>query len=442
MTDEARQRRIEEALEAHASDEERLRLPWQNDERVFPVVNIELDAVLLNPRSHRIRAQLSSHPRADVVRDAPYSQEAQGIIEEILRDTPRFEEFKANLAAEGQHDAGVITRAGLMINANRRAVALRDLGERYVRVAVLPRDATEEELDQLELRLQVKRDFKEDYTFTNELLFVNDLISGYSLSEERAAEDLGWRVEDVRRAVRMLSMINELRRISAGALNFTDFDEARQALLEIDKSSQELEGTDSAAARRLRDARLTAVLLNVGYRDIRAIDDNFLEDYALPALDEADEGGLVAAHIRSVATTPPTGGVDVQGMDVLGEDESSADASPTRLLEHLAATAADNRVELIGTANRTTTSRENFLSTLRGAVETATQEARADQRSSGRLNAPAELIREADRKLRRAHDAYRDVADREGFDQGNFRLLVRRLIKHVESLRNEIQQRD
>ena len=197
MTDAARRKQIEEALDALPQETERIPLPWRNGTSIFPVIQLRLDSVLLNPRSHRIRSQLESHPKKAVVEQAPYSEESQEVVAQLLRETDGYDALKANLSQEKQREAGIITRAGVLINANTRAVALRDIEKEenckgYIRVAVLPKDATESELDELELRLQMKKDYKQEYSFTNELLFVDELLTKYSYSPVDAASHWDW----------------------------------------------------------------------------------------------------------------------------------------------------------------------------------------------------------------------------------------------------------
>ncbi len=93
--------------------------------------------------------------------------------------------------------------------------------------AVLPADATQQEIDELELRLQMKRDLKQDYTFTNELLFVDELITRYNRTHEEIALVLRWAAsrspkelakgkERVCQSVRMLSLIRQIQELGEG----------------------------------------------------------------------------------------------------------------------------------------------------------------------------------------------------------------------------------
>jgi hypothetical protein len=104
MTEEARAERVKAALEARDPDVDgSLRLPWHDEVRGFPVVELELDAVVLNPNSHRIQAQLESHPQAELIRSDPFTDEAQELIAEILREQiPGFEALRDNLAEDTQ----------------------------------------------------------------------------------------------------------------------------------------------------------------------------------------------------------------------------------------------------------------------------------------------------------------------------------------------------
>lgn len=184
ITKAARESAIQAAVEAakQASTDgtgtaEEIR--WKTDKLVLPVASVALDMVLLSPHSHRIKAQLQSLPQAeqDVVVTDPYGTPAQETIARLLRETPGYERIKSAIANDGQLFAGVLTTGGVLVNANTRAVALRELRERYIKVVVLPADAGPREITELELRLQMEQEVKQEYSFTSQLLFIEDLIN-------------------------------------------------------------------------------------------------------------------------------------------------------------------------------------------------------------------------------------------------------------------------
>ena len=184
---------VAEAISAAGDHPETLRVPWRGGQKKMPVIQIKIAAILLNPRSHRIKAQLESDPKAaKLIESNPESDDAQEVIAKLLRETAGFEALKQNLKDEGQKDPGIITRDGLLVNANTRAVALSDLGVEYIEVAVLPSDAQPDEIYDLELDLQVAQDYKTDYSFTNEMLFIDDMITKLNRDEEDVACRLRW----------------------------------------------------------------------------------------------------------------------------------------------------------------------------------------------------------------------------------------------------------
>jgi hypothetical protein len=128
------------------------RLPWSSGEPLLcPVIKIRVDEVLLNHRSHRLRSQLEDDPEWRELASAPDSEPAQRVLERLVRRARTEEQFaalKESLQRDGQTDAGVMTHDGVLVNANTRAVAIRefeDPARRYIRVAVLPPTAQPDE---------------------------------------------------------------------------------------------------------------------------------------------------------------------------------------------------------------------------------------------------------------------------------------------------------
>ena len=109
------------------------------------------------------------------------------------RTAEEFAALKDSLFREGQTDPGVMTHEGVLVNANTRAVAMRefeDPAKRYIRVAVLPPTAQPSEMALLELRLQMQKELKVDYSLTNELLFIEELSNERGLSDGQIAREL------------------------------------------------------------------------------------------------------------------------------------------------------------------------------------------------------------------------------------------------------------
>jgi hypothetical protein len=452
-TPEARAQIIADALKAEDAQQnaERIRLPWKDDEYTATVIKIPLTAVVLNPRSHRIRSQLESATKKDVVARDPFGEDAQNVIAEILRNTERFDDLKANLKDVGQTDPGAVSHNGLLVNANTRCVALKDLGERYIRVAVLPQDASQEEIDRLELRLQMKRDFRRPYTFTNELLFIEDLVKQYHDNAGQIATAMNWAseaqgaslkkaTEQVQQRLRMLALIREVQYMSGQRVPLTDFDNTQQAIQEIDEDYEELKKRDEGAARRLRDTRVVGVLSDVGYRELREIDESFVENYLLPSMEEQDLFRGITDRLLQLQ--PSENGEQLPGLDVLGPAEVQPVGQRTAapLLTLLTETAGKERVIASdGNGPLLDQPRTAFIAELKAAIINAAQDARDDRQEGDRLDRPRTLVRRASRIVRNASQVYQRVKTMPAFNAALFRTAVEELRTAQQALDTMMQ---
>lgn len=425
---------------------------------VATVVEVPLSAVVLNPRSHRIRAQLESSAKRELIARDPYGEDAQEAIAVLLRTAERFDLLKDNLKEVGQADPGVITHTGLLVNANTRCVALRDLAKRHIRAAVLPEDANEEEIDRLELRLQMRRDFMSEYTFTNELLFVDDLVKKYRYKPNEIAVEMRWAsksdkaklkgaTEQVQQYLRMLGFLREVQDLSGGVIPLTRFDDARQAISELDADYEQLKKRNSEAAKKLREIRSMALIAGTGYREMREIDESFIEEYLLPSLDDQPQlrGNIERAmqpQRNDNDENPP--GVDVLDEDDNGNGEGNGQAfSVAPLLSRLAESEGKANIVIPGPKGAAVEiPRGEFLGDLKGAVESAAEDARLARTEGSLLDRPRLLLRKAGKQVRGAREAYRQAHVRDGFDGKAFGKAVEDLDKARDALQKLVDGKD
>jgi len=438
MSESAREGLIESALEAARDDQsaERPSVPWRGERIIITTVPLPIDAVVLNPHSHRIRSQLQSCPEWPRLQADPYGDEAQALVARLLRETDGFDRLKGNLEEVGQLDPGVVTHKGVLINANRRCVAMRDVGQHHIRTAVLPSDGLQEDFARVELGLQMKVDFKTDYTFTNELLFVEELGQELRYSDEDIAREMNWAESSNRNALtrgmqkveqwrRMLCIVREVMELSQGAIPLTWFDEKRQVLDDLDRAYEALQPNSPERAQALRDARILAMLLDAGYREIREIHDDFLDSYLTPAMEEEASlrdraESLTTASEAARAPQEP----ELPGLDALGGDQPAASSgrSLAPLVSLLARTHGQETVEVEDNSGNTeTVSRDVLVGGLQAAVGQATADAGIVRRQENNLARPRALVREATRKLRSAQDIYARARSRAGFSDSEFR---------------------
>lgn len=449
-----REKRIKDALDA--TEMAPLRVHWRGKREELPVVKVELSSVVLNPRSHRIKAQLESNPEARALVEAdPESEKAQEAIKDLLRRTPRFEELKENLNAEEQKEPGIVTSEGLLVNANTRAVALEDLREKYIEAAVLPTDATLSEIYDLELDLQVAETYQQEYSFTNELLFIDDLITEQNRDEKQVAEQLRWitptkpstekkGIEKVRRYVRHLALIREIQEMSGGKVPLTDFDDAEQTLQEFDASYEALRTKDPQAAKRLKEARTLGLLVDLGYERQRMVDEKWVEGYLAEAFAESEILGTVVPLLGG----ENGGGGDPGGQSENGEDPfadfedegGDAEAEPDihraiqDLVRRLSTSAREEVVALPTEDGEKEYDRTAIQTAVNQAMRTAYEDAKNAAKAGNALKLPAYHVEEAVKRLTRARQAYGEVHERVEFDPGPLREELEKAKRALDAL--------
>lgn len=424
---------------------------WKGSKLVLPVASVDLDVVLLSPHSHRIKAQLQSLPRPeqDVVATDPYGEQAQSLIAHLLRETPGFERIKNALANDGQLFAGVITTGGVLVNANTRAVALRDLRQQYIKVVVLPADAGPKEITELELRLQMEQEVKQEYSFTSQLLFIEDLVNSgnYTTLEVGRAlrpslttskRDTKAAIDLVEGELRLLGLIREIVGASGGALNFLYFDDQRQALIEIDQDYHRLKSTNPEEAVRIRDAQLAAMIAGVDYRRLREIDSTLLDNYVAPALSESAplaphvDALLTPVRAPSMTAAAPAGVSEFFGEEDEEDDEpsggsaafgglSAGSPSLSGVYTLLAQARSDEDVTIpTNDGESVVLPRTVVASELFSGISTAIENKKRDLRQIDDLTAPMIHLKEASRALDKAATTLTDVGGRPGFDRVAF----------------------
>jgi hypothetical protein len=457
MTDESRKKQIEKALAARAEQPETDRpshpLVWRNNvEKYMPVVDLPLDVPLLWADSHRIRAELEA-PEYEFVRKERTTEAAQETLHSLWRKAHRkFEKLKESLDVEGQTEPGVVTREGVLINGNTRLVALRELGNQWIRVAVLDSDARPFELADLELRLQVRETGHDTYRLSNELLFIHEMRWAYKRTDEEIARQLNWTPsrpaigkKKVELYQRLLALIRQMQHRDAGLpITFFD-DEGRgsgklQQMKELEQRYNELVSSgETDEANLLLDAWL--VVARSGFssvHQIRAVTrrEDFVPEFLLPRLGEQE---LFGEQADSLIRATPATGTELPGIDDLDTD---LDDNPTGASYDLGALlklveAEDGSTVAIPGSNGAHVEADRVKAAIRLAVEGALRDHRAEDRAEDALDAPVDALRKAGREIKRATDAYTDLHGTKDFERqarGAFEYQFRHVRKNVKAL--------
>ena len=117
---------IRELWEENKSPETNYNLHIGNTVKILRVISLNLEYVYLNPRNHRLKAQLTDR---NVNPDSldPFSQNTQELLVRLLSETEEYPKLLAELKSQGQREPGLITEDGMLINGNTRYAALKEI---------------------------------------------------------------------------------------------------------------------------------------------------------------------------------------------------------------------------------------------------------------------------------------------------------------------------
>ena len=191
----------------------------------FDVIKLPLHLVFPNVRNGRfrdiyleekMRLQSEGHNGLDEYDDPesweldPFDSTQGKIIREMLLE--RLEPDAAGklmlqIKEKGQKDPGIITHDGRVMDANRRYAVLHRIAEKskepgFIRVCRLPKDASEKDLQQIEIQEQMGENFKLDYSPINEVLKVHE-VHELGLTDSEIAARMAKSVSHIKHLLNM-----------------------------------------------------------------------------------------------------------------------------------------------------------------------------------------------------------------------------------------------
>lgn len=295
-----------------------LDVTWRGHQVPLPVITMPMDQLLLNSETHRIKAQRDFDAKGDrSINEDPWGSEAQEYLASLLaalpidpsRKDPAFSKLQDDLKTYGQKDPGLITPEGILINGNSRCAALRANGALDMRVAVLPSDWTWIDIALVEVELQMRKDFRREYSFLNLLLALEESVN--AAGADNAGKAFRLKRTTVDRNLWILALLQDLvsRSVSPDrttSLNLRDFEADQGKLEELHRTYSKLYKADPIAAEQLKESRLLAMILQKSKTDLRFIGDSFTQEYLQKTL---PTGSLLA---KSGPTTFAIPGLDIE----------------------------------------------------------------------------------------------------------------------------------
>lgn len=411
---------------------QRLLPAWPRPEKEFPEVSLEVMWVRLSTLNHRTKSEqmrvANEQNRPDLFTADPHGPEAQAHQYQILAGQEGFEDLKADLKKRGQREPAVVTAEGVLINGNRRTAALRSLYKdddhgpsQYISCLVLPADASLPEIVDLETELQVAREFKEDYTWVNEALLIEEIFEREDKDWKKVAARMRQREPDVRARFETLQELHQLVALSDGALHLADFVPNESAFTELAKH---VRGKPAAEAASVRAAYFLGTLSGVKYRTLRH-------------LRRPDASARVRQELEEDLTLrtllPPK---EQQGEkpdildDVLGSQQAQHADRLGPILGLVARHGKSREVEVNGTMVGAADLKES----IRQAVDVAAGDAQSDKLDEDALTAPIRHLESATKAIARVAKALPDARNVDGWVESEYDEQIALLKAELERL--------
>ena len=431
-----------EFLRARAQTRHELLPAWPRPDKELPVVQVEVDWVRFSTLNHRTRAEqlqaIHLSGRTDLFTADPLGTDAQAAQYKILCAQKGFEDLKRDLLERRQQEPAVVSAEGILINGNRRVAALRSLyhdehclDARYVRCLLLPEDATGEELVDLEAELQIAKDFKEEYTWVNEAMLIEELYEREGRDFAHVSRKMHRDEKGVRALYEKLQQLHQLVALSKGTKLHVDFVDNESAFDELAKhvKNKAREEQDS-----VRSSYFLGTLAGVNYRTLRHLRRPDAADLVLGEL-ERNPGvrPLLSALTTSEATRVDSAKDPLD--DLLGDNDAPPSGAK-RLMGVLGYLASKREEQSVPLVNGDSAVVNDLLASVQSAVEAAAAEAEEQSKDDAAVHAPIARLQEAAVKVDRAGEMLSRARSLPDWNEQEFQSMAEEVLSKLAILKS------
>ena len=250
-----KQTRIERIAEVVKRDEAnpygKIEIPWKGVLKSMPVYQIPLEYLVFNKYNGRILSRTKSLESQGQQIDAE-SPEGEALIAKLLLDSNkgRNAQTETSIKTLGQEKPGIITRDGIIIDGNRRAMLLRKSGKsKYFKTVVLDVALEEDplEIEQLETTYQMGEDQKLDYNPIEKYLKAKGLNQrGISVAD--IALWMGQPESKVKEYLEVMAVMDDYLDYLGYNGIYTQLDEREDPFINLTKWTKTFYGGDSQKA--------------------------------------------------------------------------------------------------------------------------------------------------------------------------------------------------
>lgn len=203
---------IQRYLDGRDRDRQEIhRVPFRGHSEL-PVVRVDIDDLRFNANLGRLILERLSGARLE----PPDDPKAQDEIQRLILEQAEAKELTTHIDEEGQLQPGIVSSDGTLIDGNRRLAVLRGLWKetkddrfKYMRAAVLPKDATAAEMYLLEVNLQMTPETRKKYGPITSLVQLRFGLEKFKLDKGQLAHAMYIDPSDLEQRLEILQTIDE-----------------------------------------------------------------------------------------------------------------------------------------------------------------------------------------------------------------------------------------
>jgi hypothetical protein len=218
--------RLEKIINGNQEPVGKRTIRFRGQSRDMDVYEIPLDSLIYNKYNGRILSRTKSLETQGVVIN-PETPDGKRLIENLLWNSKEDKNKKTeqDLREYGQQEPGIVTRDGVIVDANRRAMLLTKIGATHLRAVILDVkiDEDQREIERLETMYQMGADEKQDYNPIEKYLKVNEMIQ-LGFDKKEIADCMSESVAIITEMLEIFEIMNQyLDHIQCSGL-FTELD--------------------------------------------------------------------------------------------------------------------------------------------------------------------------------------------------------------------------
>jgi hypothetical protein len=227
---------------------------YKNSKQKLPVYQIDIQYLIYNAYNSRIGSRVKSYEKETGQKlDASVEQD-EALIEKFLWESnqPSNKETLRSLDEKKQLEYGIVTKDGVIIDGNRRAMLIKKLGNDhgespiYFLAVILDEtlDQNPKEIKRLETTYQMGEDAKVDYNAIEKYLACKDLQSS-GFDEKEIGKMMGESETKIKEYVSiMLLMDDYLDKLGYSGI-YTRLDKTEGAFVDIEGYFKKFKGKNS-----------------------------------------------------------------------------------------------------------------------------------------------------------------------------------------------------